>query len=225
MSLLMLLDGPGKRLFADRLIDQLQPWMTPDLERYCYAIGVMFQPVFELVEEEGTDGEYGYVPPWGILFDPDLCPARYLPYLGQFVGVEIPQGASEEEARALVKAESGRERGTLQAVESAIRRNLAPGATFQIVERRNLADEEDAYHFVVTIKGKGIIQTWFKMSGSWESLSGSWENLAGSEGLVKEAVNRVKPGGVFYSIILAEGTPWLDLAGSWESLTGTWEHQ
>lgn len=217
--------------FAEGLIARMEPWNTgpvvdgsTDLERYLRALAAPFEPILELAEEEGSDGEDGYVPAWGKLLDVELCPAKALGWLATLVGVTLPVGASETEARALIKAHAGFSRGTRASIESAIERNLAPGTTFQVVERRNLADEESAYHFVVTIKGKGLIQTWFDLKGSWESLSGSWENLSGGEGFVRAAINEVKPAGVFYSIILAEGTPWLDLEGSWESLTGSWEH-
>lgn len=119
-------------IFGARLVGKLTPWLTDDLSRYADAIAVMFDPILELAEEEGTDGEPGYVPTWGKLLDPSARPypndpakeiAR-LVFLGQFVGATIPVGASESEARALVKAESGLERGTRASVESAIERSL-----------------------------------------------------------------------------------------------------
>ncbi len=111
--------------FGQRLFDRLEPWQTDDLARFCDALGVMFDPVLELAEEVGVDGEPGYIPPYGRLFDPDLCPYEALGYLGQFVGVRIPTGASETEARALVKAESGLNRGTRASAESAIQRSIS----------------------------------------------------------------------------------------------------
>lgn len=217
--------------FAERAIERMAPWNTgpvidgsTDLERYLRALAAMFEPVEALAAEVGEDGAPGYTPAWGTLLDVDTAPADALPYLAMYVGVVLPTGVSEAEARELIKTHAGFSRGTRASIEAAIERNLAPGTTFQIVERRTLADAEDAYHFVITIKGKGIVQTWFTLKGSWEGLSGSWENLSGNEGFIRAAVNEVKPAGVFYSIILTEGTPWLDLEGSWENLTGTWEH-
>jgi hypothetical protein len=211
--------------FGVRLVAALQPWITEDLERVCAAIGAMgFNNLLELIEEEGTEGEPGWVPAWGKIFDPDLCPPQGLQFLAKLVGVVLPVGMPEAEARALIKAESGRERGTPASIESAIKRNLIAGTTFEIRSRENLAGEPDPYGFVVTIKGKGVQQPWFTLKGSWEELSGSWENQAGNEGVVREAINRVKPAGLVFWIVLSEGTPWLDLEGSWENLTGTWEH-
>jgi hypothetical protein len=112
-------------IFGARLVGKLAPWLTDDLSRYADAVGVMFDPVLELAEEEGTDGEPGYVPSWGKLLNPELCPAKFLPYLGQFVGATIPVGASESEARQIVKAESALERGTRASIESAIERSIS----------------------------------------------------------------------------------------------------
>jgi hypothetical protein len=111
--------------FAERAIERLEPWMTPDLERYLRAIGAMFAQVEALTEEVGSDGEPGYLPPYGRIFDPDLCPYDALGYLGQYVGATVPVGASETEARALVKAESGLNRGTRSSLESAIQRSIS----------------------------------------------------------------------------------------------------
>jgi hypothetical protein len=120
--------------FLQRLIANMAPWNTgpvvagmTDLERFLAAIALMFEPVVSLAEEEGTDGQAGYVPSWGKLLDPTLCPAKLLPYLGQFVGVTIPVGASDAEARALVKAESGLARGTPASIKSAIERSISVG--------------------------------------------------------------------------------------------------
>jgi hypothetical protein len=108
-----------------QLIDALAPWMTDHLAIYVDSIGSMFDPVFTLVSDQGNDGDPDYVPGWGKLFDPGLCPAENLPYLAQFVGVQIPTGTDETTARALIRAESGMNRGTLASIQSAIERNIS----------------------------------------------------------------------------------------------------
>jgi hypothetical protein len=65
------------------------------------------------------------VPPWGKLLNPSLCPGPDLPYLAQWVGVSIPKGTPEAEARALVKAESRLERSTTAAVKAAVERSIS----------------------------------------------------------------------------------------------------
>lgn len=170
---------------GERLIEALEPWMTADLARVCDALGVMFQPVAELTAEMKSDGEPGYVPPWGILFDPDLCPAKYLPYLAQFVGTPLPITASEAEARKIVKEEQGFARGTLGAVEVAVRKSLTGAKAFKIVERRNAANEETAYHFLILIYNESELP---------------------SKATLEANVNAVKPGGVLYTIIVGSLT-------------------
>src|ERR1039457_5518707 len=109
--------------FGLRLAADLEVWVTDDLGRLCDSLGRMFDQVLSLVDEVGTDGEPNYLPPWGRLLDPDLCPYADLPYLAQFVGVEIPKVATEAEARAIVKEEQGFSRGTTASIEVAIYKN------------------------------------------------------------------------------------------------------
>lgn len=153
-------------IFGARLIAKLAPWATDDLARYADAIGVMFEQVLELAEETGTDGQAGYVPSWGKLLDPTLCPAKLLPYLGQFVGVTIPVGSSPAEARALVKAESGLARGTPASLKSAIERSIsrswAPLTTFtegQLVQHEASPGELLTYRVVTTFTSGATFAT------------------------------------------------------------------
>jgi hypothetical protein len=168
--------------FAERLVAAMQPWMTPSLELYLEAFAVMFDPVNELTEEHGTDGEPAYLAPWAKLMDPDLCPYADLPYLAQFVGVEIPKVATEAEARAIVKEEQGFSRGTTASIEVAIYKNTTLVKTSQtllgrgiILERRNKEGAEDAYAFGIDVPTANI-----------PSMSA-----------LEAAVNATKPGGVF----------------------------
>ncbi len=113
-------------IFSTRLIEGLQPWMTADLERTSRSVGAMgLDALLELGEEQGSEGEAGWIPAWGKLLDADLCPAKYLPYLAQYVGVELPKVASEAEMRTLIKEQPARLRGTRGSIETAIRRSLA----------------------------------------------------------------------------------------------------
>jgi hypothetical protein len=172
-------------IVGKRLVAQLEPWMTPDLALYCDALGIMFQSVAELVEEVGTDGEPEFMPPYGKLFDPDLCPYDKLGYLAQYVGVTIPITASEPEARALIKEEQGFTRGTLASIEVAVRKSLTGAKAFQIVERRNAANKADAYWFLILVYEAGELP---------------------SQAVLETNVNAVKPGGVFYTIIVGSLT-------------------
>lgn len=185
--------------FGKRWITKLEPWRTDDLGRFVDAVGQMFEAVLELTEEEGMIGKPGWVPSWGKLFNPELCPAPYLGYLAQYVGVELPKEATEAEKRALIKAESGLERGTLKAVESAVERTLGVGVPFHIVERTELSGGSNPYWFLIFVPiGKG------------------------SQAL-REAVERTKPGGVLFSVVELSGA-WVGGAKRWSEVAAgkTW---
>ncbi|HEY2181314.1 MAG TPA: phage tail protein [Solirubrobacteraceae bacterium] len=186
-------------IFGQRLEERLEPWMSPDLARYVDAIGVMYQPILELAEEEGSDGEPGWVPAWGRIMDPTLCPPKALRWLAQFVGTELPITASTEESRKLIKEHQGFQRGTLPAIEAAIRRVLG-AAPFTVKERTNAAGEEKAYWFVVIV-GTGKSST-----------------------ALKEAIEAVKPGGVQFTVIEATND-WINgVKAHWTEVTvpATW---
>jgi hypothetical protein len=135
----------------------------------------------------------GYLPAWGRLLDPEICPTAALPYLAQFVGVTIPHGTPEAEARALILAEAGLERGTTQSIETAIERVLG-SEPFKIQERTALNGTEAAFHFNVIVgTGKSSVA-------------------------LKEAIEAVKPGGVMFSIIEGKGM-WLQATKTWATAT------
>lgn len=112
---------------GQRLYSKLLPWADEpgDLARLCDSIGYMAEPLAEILAEQGEQGEPGWVPPYGKVMNPAECPAAFLPWLAMFVGVQIPVGVSEAEARALIKAESGLARGTEASVKAAIERSIS----------------------------------------------------------------------------------------------------
>jgi hypothetical protein len=112
-------------IIGQQIAEQLAPILTPDLARLCDAIGAIAEPLMSVLQETGIDGEPGFVPAYGKLFDPVTCPGEYLPFLGNLIGVPVPVGASEAEARALIKAESGLERGTEASINAAIERSIS----------------------------------------------------------------------------------------------------
>jgi hypothetical protein len=190
--------------FADRLIEKMEPWNTgpviagsTDLERWLKALAAMFAPVEELAKEEGSDGETGYVPAWGKLFNPELCPAKFLPYLGQYVGVQIPGGASEAEARQLVKEHAGFSRGTLTSLKAAIERVLGVGVPYTIEERTNpKTGGEEAYWMTLLVP------------------------VGEKSNALMEAVNAVIPAGILYEVIEIEGA-WIEGALKWSEVEAT----
>lgn len=195
--------GSGNPTFAERLIAKLEPWNTgpvvngkTDLERWCNAVGAMFQPALDLAEEEGSDGEAGYVPPYGRLFDPATCPKAGLPYLGMYVGVALPVGGSEGEWRALVKAESGLARGTRASLEALLK--IALGVVpFTVLERTNhVSGLEEAYELTVIIPTGHLAST------------------------VYQEINQTIPAGINYGVIERSGT-WFSGTKKWAGIAAS----
>lgn len=185
--------------FAEQFIERMRPWNTgprvagkTDLERYLNSIAAMFQPVAELATEEGSDGEPGYVPPYGRIFNPATCPKDALPYLAQYVGVVLPTGGTEAEWRALIEAEAGLERGTRSSVEAAIKRVLGT-EPFALQERTEANGTEGAYHFNVIVGTGKATQSLYT------------------------AINSVKPAGIWYTIIEGSGL-WLQATRKWSEV-------
>lgn len=92
------------------------------------------------------------MPGWAILFDPDLCPARYLPWLAMFAGVRLLPGMTEAEIRSRIKARDGIKRCTPAALLAAAKDYASPGATVVLRERYNPYEPtEDAAGYVTLI--------------------------------------------------------------------------
>jgi tail protein P2 I len=179
------------------LIEALGPWISLHLAWYLDAIGVMFDPIAVLVNPVGFDGESNYIPGYGSLFDAENCPAQQLPYLAQYVGVQIPVGAPEDVARALVIAENGQQRGTLPAVTSAIQRNLSATQSVTILERTYLDGTPDPDWSVIVVRPEEVI------------------SLAQ---LIAD-VNAIKPMGVFFSVVQTDGWTISEMEAAYPSIT------
>ncbi len=164
-----------------------------DLETLTEALAAMFEPILELAEEIGEDGTTSYVPAWGVLYDPNLCPGKDLGYLGQFVGVEVPKGASEAEARAVVKAESGLERGTRQSLEALLAKALG-SSPFNILERTKSVEGDDAYWVTILIPTGHVVQP-----------------------ATNEEIEKTIPAGIFWTIVEVSGS-WFSGTKTWSAI-------
>jgi hypothetical protein len=123
-------------LVGGQLVTAMGPWITLHLAWLLDAIGAMFQQVASLVYDVGTDGQAGYVPGYGTALDPTKAAGSELAYLGQFVGVQIPAGLTDTQARALITTEAGFVRGTPAAVLSAAKPWLLNTQSVTLVERQ-----------------------------------------------------------------------------------------
>lgn len=111
------------------------------LLRFCDALcaGTLTR-IHEVVSDRD---EY---PGWTVVFDPDACPDWALPYLAQFVGVELEPALTEEQRRDKIRLPEGYNRGTRAALEQAVQRTLSdPDGHVAIDERY----EGSAYRLAV----------------------------------------------------------------------------
>lgn len=131
---------------ADDLVARFEPWLTPDLETYLRAIALMFSEV-ELLAFETDDMEA-----WQVLFDPDLIPAKGLPYLAQYVGEQLPEGISEPLAREWIKDAPNQVRGTPYSIFRAAQRHLTGSRSVAMSERDDGSgpDTDPEYLQVIT---------------------------------------------------------------------------
>jgi hypothetical protein len=178
-----------------RLAEKLAAWADEegDLNREMDAIGTMAEPLALVIEDQGFDGQPGFVPSYGRVMNPDECPADFLPWLGMFVGVPIPEGMPEAEARELIKLELGIHRGTQASIEQAITRTLGP-VPFLLLSRTDESGSANPYWFIIVLpKGHG------------------------EPGPVETAIRATKPAGLRFAVIEREGT-WFSATLKWEEI-------
>ena len=174
--------------FAARSKEKLEPWLTPSLEIFAEAAAAPYETILEVAQEEGTEGEPGWVPAWGTLLNPNTVPYKYIPWLAMFVGVQIKTKETEPEARATLKAESGLERGTRKSLELVLKKALGT-LPFLILER-----ETTPYRIVIVIPSgsipaatyteinstipAGILYEVVERAGTWYAGTRKWSEVA-----------------------------------------------
>ena len=144
-------------------------FVEPATPNYPYPIGSPVQLV--------------YVPGWSVLLNPVDCPDQFLPFLGQFVGADIPIGLDATTARTKITDESAQHRGTLVSLRSAVQRNLTGTQSVVIQERLNNLGNAAAYHVIIIIRP---------------------EELVNLQALTND-VNLTKPGGIQWTLVQTDG--------------------
>jgi hypothetical protein len=125
---------------AEELYASLGPWQRQDtaiggatdewhLLELCEALAGGLQGVEDIIRDTDED------PGWSIVLDVDRAPIEWLPWLGQFVGVRLPPGLSEEEQRARIKNTDGFQRGSPEALKAAARSYLTGSQSVFFIER------------------------------------------------------------------------------------------
>lgn len=136
--------------------------------------------------------------PGAPLLDPETCPAWALPWLAQVLGVPLPPGLPEAEARVLVASVGGWARGTRGAL-LATAQALTTGTHTVFFEERNEDADDPPYSFLIRTlesetpdsaaleralrlqKPGGLIMDYGTVAGlTWDALGGeyaTWDDL------------------------------------------------
>lgn len=136
--------------YADNVIEAMHPVMTDDLAKFITASAQMFSEIDQLARDTPTD--IG----WSVILDVDRIPAKGLPWLAQWVGVENIVGLDEPTQRALIKAQPNRRRGTKASIIAAAQENLIGTKTVILRERIG-----GAYRFeIITKTSETPVEEW-----------------------------------------------------------------
>lgn len=114
------------------------------LRKFCEALCTPMQPVYDLVRPRLD------MAGWGIVLDANLCPAYALPYLAQYVGVQITPQMSELQIRNEIRQPSGWRRGQTGSIRIQTRATLDPAVAEPLVIVRPNTPEVGR-HYVRTL--------------------------------------------------------------------------
>ena len=125
--------------FGTILNTELDPMSYDDplygypLMTFMGAVGTGGDEVNDLVRE--TDIRPG----WGLMFDVDNVPSKWLPWLGQFSGTSIDPALNDNAARAIVAARAGFTRGRPSTITN-IAKGYLTGTQYVLLEERYNGD-------------------------------------------------------------------------------------
>jgi hypothetical protein len=145
-------DAPDYSPLGQLLQERTEPIQTVEVDaENDYAHGhlceAMMQPFFQLSELVDPPDPYG---PWDPLFYLDITPDWALQWLGQVVGVRVPDSATPDEARAMIREMSYEQIGKPDTIRTAASSTLIPpdGVAPTIFFRER--EDGDAYVVEVT---------------------------------------------------------------------------
>lgn len=132
---------------AAELYAMLEPLAYADeengwaLAHFCQALSLQLDDIEAIVRDDGDR------PGWADMLDATAAPAAWLPWLAQLVGVTVPTGASEADARAAIQSPEGFSRGTPASIVKAAQKYLTGSKIVYLRER-----DDGAYHFTVSTR-------------------------------------------------------------------------
>jgi len=164
---------------GERLYEALAPLAFADAEHgwalaiYCAASARMLDEVAAL-SRDTDDGRPG----WTDVLDPDRAPEGWLPWLGAFVGVDIPDWLDEGAKRLRVRETAGFRRGSPEAIRGAARQLLTGQRRVYLTERHGspyrysvstfaseTPDAEAVERALVEQKPAGLVMAYFVITG------------------------------------------------------------
>lgn len=197
MSAQPVIGTAGAELYADlaplAYDDENQNWALMTLAA---AIGAMLQPINDLARDTPAG------PGWSQLLDVTRCPTNALPWLAQFVGVQLTPGLTDAQWRTQIVMEAGMARGTVATMRAAAKKYLTGSQTVGILERTS-----DAYNFTVV----------------------TYTSETPDSDLVLAALTAAKPAGLVMDYLTVTGQIWqqlIDNYATWAdviSAYATWQ--
>ena len=169
------------------------------LLKFCAAWVSPLDPVYELVRERDDAA------PWGILLDPDRCPAECLSYLAQWVGVLLTPEMTEADRRTAIREPTGWARGREPAVRIAALPTLT--GTRRIIIRSRTP--EVGIHYIRTLASETPDPE--RTRAALRDALPAWEVL-NYEALAGVTWADVAAGWEDWAAVAAEFESWADLA-------------
>lgn len=117
---------------SDRLYEALSSTTAGDdgtLNSLAVAVTQSLDYVNSLAEDSGA------TPGWSTLLDLNITRDEFLPYIGQFVGVPVPLTVTPAVQRTLIQDAAGRNRGTPNALITAVQTTLIGTKEVILIER------------------------------------------------------------------------------------------
>lgn len=195
---------------------QADPAAGWPLLRLCDALAGMLQPVDDLVRDVAG------LPGWSQILDLDRCPTSCLPWLGQWVGVNVDPSLLDTEQRAQIQDQQAEARGTPAAILAVAQSYVGPDTTVRLVER-----DGDAYHLTVSVFNQGLIgatyndlQTHHPTISGFEAAYPTYADLPASEAELTTAVQDAVPAGLVVAVNTSAHGTYGDVASFFPTISG-----
>jgi hypothetical protein len=128
----------------DELYEVVEPFQRLDAQVGYHLLKYITSIAGMLQEIENYSRDHGTTPGWADFVTVAGTPEKALPWLGQFVGVKIPDNLTLAQERALVSDKAGFRRGSPAAMRAAAQLFLTGTKTVNLYER-----DTSAYHLTV----------------------------------------------------------------------------